>query len=736
MAINQKKEKIKIIELDGNNIAQKYDIDSVSDFSSLNKELKKNIQESYDIFILKNKELKKINKDIFNSNSKANKELYLVKKDNLNQTEKSEIYDKLNISTQQDLDEKTICSICFNKMKEKPYYCYKCHKLYCDDCFQKLQIIKKKKCGICRTENVSGQEICENCHKNHEIEYARCYQCYFLMDKNKWQRLINYSLDDEYNKIKIIQDKEKLINIYEDKYREIKQRYPNKNKLIFNSKKNFFKKNKLWLIWILITSILAVLFLALFLYSIINNKNKENNNNKINVVYNNDIYNDNNDNDNNKNDNNKNVNNNNDINDYNNNENDNKDINEQKNDDNNNDINEDNYNNNDKVNNSTEEESEKPKEIVIIPENHIKDEPFILTEKHRTRISLLQECMKAYGVEDYPMLEDENCTEKYLSNDKILSISTLEMDFNKEKSVEIFKTGFELEEGEYACISYKSKDINQMIKIDKGIFSVPNDFNEDINETPFTFILYFNYEPSINDFETLRELENMNNEKSLDLYNKETISNNKLLIRKLNIFSEVKNIFQKNAKTVVKKVTEKTVSYVCVSLIEYLFQEFNNDIIKGVSHYACDELGEFPRDNNTILIFKPNSKPDDNYKEIVYEESKENDYNTYAINIFSVPYLKNSLEKIKDQNYLEVKDDYYNKYASIIIPPENLLTKHNHIFNPLGNLILAELSSAYLKPILLNDKFSFDKHFFKQYKFEWTYTDKCVKEDNKFISRR
>ena len=78
MSIIQKKQKIKIIELDGNNIAQKYDIDSVSNFSSLNKELKKNIQESYDIFILKNKELKKINKDIFNSNSKANQELYLM----------------------------------------------------------------------------------------------------------------------------------------------------------------------------------------------------------------------------------------------------------------------------------------------------------------------------------------------------------------------------------------------------------------------------------------------------------------------------------------------------------------------------------------------------------------------------------------------------------------------------------------------------------------------------------
>ena len=265
MKIGQKKEKIKIIELDGNNIAQKYDIDSVSDFSSLNKELKKNIQESYDIFILQNKELKKINKDIFNNNSKANKELYLVKKDNLNQTEKSEIYDKLNISTQQDLDEKTICSICLNKMKEKPYYCYKCHKLYCDNCFQNLEIIKKKKCGNCGNENITGKEICEKCHENHEIEYAKCYQCFFLMDKNQWQRLINYSLDDEYNKIKIIQDNEKLINIYEDKYRDISQRYLNKNKLNknkFNSKENFFKKNKLCLILILITSISALLFFS------------------------------------------------------------------------------------------------------------------------------------------------------------------------------------------------------------------------------------------------------------------------------------------------------------------------------------------------------------------------------------------------------------------------------------------------------------------------------------------
>ena len=79
--------------------------------------------------------------------------------------------------------------------------------------------------------------------------------------------------------------------------------------------------------------------------------------------------------------------------------------------------------------------------------------------------------------------------------------------------------------------------------------------------------------------------------------------------------------------------------------------------------------------------------------------------------------MKNSLENIKDQNYLEVKGDNYNKYASNIIPSENLLTKHNHNFNPLGNLILADLSSAYLKPILLKNKFSYDMHFLNNINF-------------------
>ena len=42
--------KIKIIQLEGNQITQKFEIDSASDFSSLNKEIKNKIHNPYNIF--------------------------------------------------------------------------------------------------------------------------------------------------------------------------------------------------------------------------------------------------------------------------------------------------------------------------------------------------------------------------------------------------------------------------------------------------------------------------------------------------------------------------------------------------------------------------------------------------------------------------------------------------------------------------------------------------------------
>ena len=356
-----------------------------------------------------------------------------------------------------------------------------------------------------------------------------------------------------------------------------------------------------------------------------------------------------------------------------------------------------------------------------------KDKPIIITENHRTRISLLQECMKAYNVEDLPILQ-ENTTIKNEVNDKILSISTLEMNIFKGKSFEIFKNGFELQEGEYACISYELKKKRHMIKIDKGVFGIPDDFNEEISETPFTLILYFDYDPSINEDVNIRNLENKDNEKYLSLYNN-TNGNNKILLRKLNIFKKIKNYIKKIPEKIVEKVIEKTVSYACVSLAEFLFQEFY-DIIQGIAEFACDELGEFAGNEITKLIYKSDSKPKENYREIIYEESLQNNLRTYPRDIFSISYLKNKLEKIEDKQYIEIKKEDFIKYASDIIPSEEILTKHNHIFNPLGNLILAELSSAYLKPILIGYDYQPEVNFLDQYIFQWTYTDKYNEKED------
>ena len=97
-----------------------------------------------------------------------------------------------------------------------------------------------------------------------------------------------------------------------------------------------------------------------------------------------------------------------------------------------------------------------------------------ITEKERARISLLHECMKAYNVLELPELTEED--EFYNNNllkEKILSVLTLEINMNKGEFMEIFKDGFDLEEGEYACISYNSNEKKNIIKINDGIFYIP-----------------------------------------------------------------------------------------------------------------------------------------------------------------------------------------------------------------------------------------------------------------------
>ena len=46
--------------------------------------------------------------------------------------------------------------------------------------------------------------------------------------------------------------------------------------------------------------------------------------------------------------------------------------------------------------------------------------PFILTEGHKSRVSLLQQCMNIYGEKDIPELKDEKFNSTIVSENKVL----------------------------------------------------------------------------------------------------------------------------------------------------------------------------------------------------------------------------------------------------------------------------------------------------------------------------
>ena len=89
--------------------------------------------------------------------------------------------------------------------------------------------------------------------------------------------------------------------------------------------------------------------------------------------------------------------------------------------------------------------------------------PYNITQEERGRVSQLQECMLAYGIEVFPELKENEAYDNNINKtnnettiiDKILSVSNIEINAEKGQTVEIFEDGLELEEGEYACISMK-----------------------------------------------------------------------------------------------------------------------------------------------------------------------------------------------------------------------------------------------------------------------------------------
>ena len=177
--------------------------------------------------------------------------------------------------------------------------------------------------------------------------------------------------------------------------------------------------------------------------------------------------------------------------------------------------------------------------------------PSNITKEERGRVSQLQECMLAYGIEVFPELKENEAYDNSINKtnnettiiDKILSVSNIEISAEKGQTVEIFEDGLELEEGEYACISYEINNENHTVKIEDGIFQVPNDISGKVSETKFTCILYFNYDPSIYENIT-EELEEEEEDTSLAVYEGQNENKaNKIMLRKLGLFSKIKNFF-------------------------------------------------------------------------------------------------------------------------------------------------------------------------------------------------
>lgn len=231
--------------------------------------------------------------------------------------------------------------------------------------------------------------------------------------------------------------------------------------------------------------------------------------------------------------------------------------------------------------------------------------------------------MSIYGVKSIPKLKEEEFNSTLVRENKLLSITKLELKGKKGETVEIFQDpdSLELEPGEYTCISFRYNNTDHMERITNGRFTIPSDLKSEVSETEFTFILYFRYNPKINDEEYLQGLMKENNQStSLVLYDKNK-TNKQIMRRRLSIFSRIENFFRRNFQKIVEKAVNFVVSKICVTVLKYLFQDYSN-IISSVGQFACDELAELVGSEVMTIIFNSESKPPENYMELLNEELK------------------------------------------------------------------------------------------------------------------
>ena len=192
----------KIYLLENDRIKAELEIAKPATYSELTESLSKFNIQHFDVNITSNENIVKITDANFEESEEY---LIEIKEENLSKTQI--IYEQLSASRQAILDEKIICSICYERLFHKPYYCYKCQKLYCGKCFEKYSTVEKS--------------IEEGKFKSS----FKCKYCYFELDKSKWQKLINFDSKREFDRNELMLNNKKLHIFNKHKYNNLCGKY-------------------------------------------------------------------------------------------------------------------------------------------------------------------------------------------------------------------------------------------------------------------------------------------------------------------------------------------------------------------------------------------------------------------------------------------------------------------------------------------------------------------------------
>ena len=233
--------KINIIYFNKNQNINEFTIEKPNNYNKFIEKIKEKQIFSFDINVILNKKFITINENNFSDYINKSEFIIFEKEDDINQSQI--IYNFLSYSFQNILDEKTICCICNEKLVEKPYYCYNCNKLYCNNCFDQLEISNEIKCNKCKENKKCCKEFCSKCNEETKVKFAKCRFCFFQLDKKNWCRLINYDRNKIFEENTESMNYERLMKINEFKFNKKLKEILDSNKILVEKIKILKEKN-------------------------------------------------------------------------------------------------------------------------------------------------------------------------------------------------------------------------------------------------------------------------------------------------------------------------------------------------------------------------------------------------------------------------------------------------------------------------------------------------------------